>query len=40
MSDNGSRKQLKTDCSGLLPSGYKAFNENGYSRITNLTFLS
>lgn len=39
INDNRIRKQLKTDCHGLLPSGHKAFNENGYSSITNVTFL-
>lgn len=29
----------KAECYGLLPSGHEAFNENGYSGITNLTFL-
>lgn len=30
----------KTDCCGLLPSGQEAFNENGYSSVTNLTFFA
>ena len=28
----------KTDCYGLLPSGYETLNENGYSSITTLFF--
>ena len=30
----------KTDCYGLLPSGYETLNENGYSSITTLFFFA